>query len=62
MYWLWFFLYCSQPALLLLGLFGLFGDEGKKAAEDVAQILGVLFLILIVGVAIYFGLDYVGLV
>lgn len=62
MYWVWFFLYCTQPVLLLLGLFGLFGDEGKRAAEDVAEIWGIILLILIAGIAIYLGFDYVGLI
>ena len=35
MYWFWLFLMASQPYLLLLGLFGVFGKEAEEAANDI---------------------------
>lgn len=61
-YWFWFAFWCTQPAFLFIGLLGLLGDEAKKAAEDVAVGLTVLMLTMIVGIAIYFALDGVGII
>lgn len=54
MYWFWYFLFASQPALLLLGMTGFLGDEAKKAAEDLGEVLGVMVIVIIIIAAIYF--------
>lgn len=57
MYWVLFFLYCSQPVFLLPGLMGVFGEEGKRAADDAVPIIGVsaIIAIAIVGCFILFA-------
>lgn len=66
MYWFWYFMYATMPALLLAGLFGVFGPEAKRAADDFAQAIGTAFVILLVvgalGGLVYLVLKLFGVV
>lgn len=61
MYWIWLFLFASQPALLFLGLLDFLGKEAKKAAEDIMPVYAVAGVLFAIGLAIYLGLKAFGL-
>ncbi len=52
MYWIWFFLFVSQPAFCLLGYFDVLGSEAKKAAEDIFAFYAIVGGLVVVGVVI----------
>ncbi|MCA9817064.1 MAG: hypothetical protein KC652_18265 [Cyanobacteria bacterium HKST-UBA01] len=62
MYWFWLFLMASQPYLLLLGLFGVFGKEAEEAANDICAGMAVLLVVALIVAAIWFALSSVGLI
>ena len=56
MYWFWVVLMASNPAFLVMGALGVFGDEAEKVANDMSEGVAV-FLVIVVGVGIlYFAL------
>lgn len=62
MYWIWCFLFASNPAFLLIGMTGFLGSEAKKAAEYMSVVYGTIALILVALLLIYLFLRFVGLV
>lgn len=56
-YWFWYFLFAANPSFLLLGMVGVFGDEAKKVADELAEILAIL-LVAFATIAALFGLAY----
>ncbi|MES2931124.1 MAG: hypothetical protein V4682_00310 [Patescibacteria group bacterium] len=62
MYWFWYFVFAANPAFLLLGITGILGEEAREAANDLAEILGIVFLVILACVAVYFLLKFMGLV
>ena len=66
MYWFWYFMYTTMPALLLPGMLGGFGAEAKRAADDFVEVLGLAFLAIaalaIIGGAVYGVLKLSGLI
>lgn len=62
MYWFWYFLFCSQPQFLVLGMFGVLGKEAEEAANDLAAVMGIVLLVVLVLVVIYFCLHGLGVV
>lgn len=62
MYWFWLFLMASQPYLLLLGLFGVFGKEAEEAANDICVGMAILLVVALIVAAIWFVLSSTGLI
>jgi hypothetical protein len=52
MYWFWLIMMAAQPAFLFVGMTGLFGDDGKKAAEDLHEVFGVLLIVVVIIAAV----------
>lgn len=62
MYWFWYFLMASQPYLLLLGLSGILGKEAEDAANDLAMVMGVVFIIIFIVTLVWIFLRSLGLI
>ncbi len=58
MYWLWYFLFCGQPYLIIPAVLGCFGSDAKKAAEDLSLFLTASFAL---GLTAIYLLGYFGI-
>ncbi len=54
MFFFWMIMYGAVPALLLPGIFGLFGKEAEEAAEFFSLVVVVALIVVGGGAFIYF--------
>lgn len=57
----WYILFGAQPWIFLLAILGVLGKEAEEAADEWGAAMGVLLLVILVVVAVFFLGSAVGL-